>query len=202
MKESRTEISDLGEFGLINRLESQLEKYHEGTLMGVGDDAAILAPDSGQLQVLSSDMLLEGVHFDLSYVPLQHLGYKAIAVNVSDIAAMNAHPRQVTINIGLSNRFSVEAVEALYEGFRAAAKDYNVDIIGGDTTASRAGLIISISILGSVSEDKVVKRSTAKKDDIICVTGDLGGAYMGLQVLEREKQEFQQSRHATPVGAL
>ena len=190
MKESRTEISDLGEFGLINRLESQLEKYHEGTLMGVGDDAAILAPDSGQLQVLSSDMLLEGVHFDLSYVPLQHLGYKAIAVNVSDIAAMNAHPRQVTINIGLSNRFSVEAVEALYEGFRAAAKDYNVDIIGGDTTASRAGLIISISILGSVSEDKVVKRSTAKKDDIICVTGDLGGAYMGLQVLEREKQEF------------
>ncbi|MEM9326520.1 MAG: thiamine-phosphate kinase [Bacteroidota bacterium] len=190
MSEGRTEISSIGEFGLIHRIEEKLEQYQDSTILGVGDDAAVISGPTKNLKILSSDMLLEGIHFDLSYVPLQHLGYKAIAVNVSDIAAMNGQPRQITINLALSNRFSVEAVEALYEGFRAAAKDYQVDIVGGDTTASGAGLVISVSILGDVTPDLLVKRSTAEKDDIICVTGDLGGAYAGLQVLEREKQEY------------
>ncbi len=190
MKESRTEISSVGEFGLIERIQHQLERFHDSTVFGIGDDAAVISPNPEALTVLSTDMLLEGIHFDLSYFPLQHLGYKAIAVNVSDIAAMNAQPRQVTINLGLSNRFSVEAVEALYDGMKAAARDYQVDIVGGDTTASGAGLVISVSILGEVAPGQLVKRSTAAKDDIICITGDLGGAYAGLQVLAREKQEF------------
>lgn len=186
----RTEIGQLGEFGLIDRLSSEISIHHSETLRGIGDDAAVIAQNDGKLTLLSTDMLLEGIHFDLAYMPLQHLGYKAVAVNVSDIAAMNGIPKQITISIALSNRFSVEAVEVLYEGIRAAAKDYNVDIVGGDTTASRSGLVISVSVLGEATTQNVVYRSTANEGDVLCVTGDLGGAYMGLQVLERERQVF------------
>ncbi|MFY0606154.1 MAG: thiamine-phosphate kinase [Cyclobacteriaceae bacterium] len=188
-EEKRTEIGEIGEFGLIDRLEKAVVLNHHDTVKGIGDDAAVYK--SGEsLILLSSDMLLEGVHFDLSYVPLTHLGYKAIAVNVSDIAAMNGIPKQVTVSLGLSNRMSVEAIEALYEGMRAACGDFKVDLVGGDTTTSRSGLVIGISIMGTTSEEKVTYRSGAKENDIICVTGDLGGAYIGLQILEREKQEF------------
>lgn len=186
-EEKRTEIGELGEFGLIDRLAQSFST--DQTVKGIGDDAAVI--DAGEKYLLlSTDMLLEGVHFDLSYVPLQHLGYKAIAVNVSDIAAMNGRPTQVTVNIGLSNRFSVEAVEMLYEGVRAACQQYNVDLVGGDTTSSSSGLVISVSIIGEVEKEQVTYRSNARENDIVCVTGDLGAAYVGLQVMEREKQEF------------
>ncbi len=190
MSEKRTEISELGEFGLIEKIAEGISAENTGTIKGIGDDAAVISVEEGKLSLLSTDMLIEGIHFDLSYMPLQHLGYKAITVNVSDIAAMNGTPKQVTVSLGLSNRFSVEAVDVLYEGMRAAAKAYGVDIVGGDTTASPGGLIISVSVLGEVNAKNVVYRNTAKKDDILCVTGDLGGAYVGLQILEREKQEF------------
>lgn len=189
MKEKRTELGDIGEFGLIERLKSKFTKVQESTALDIGDDAALI--DKGdKYSVVTTDMLLEGVHFDLSYMPLPHLGYKSIAVNVSDLAAMNATPQQVTVSIALSNRFSVEAVEALYSGIEAACKDYKVDLIGGDTTSSKSGLVISVTAIGEVEKDNVTKRSTAQKNDIVCVTGDLGGAYMGLQILEREKQAF------------
>lgn len=188
-EEKRTEIGELGEFALIEKLSEQVVPSNKSSIKGIGDDAAVIAT-GGELSLLSSDMLLEGIHFDLSYVPLKHLGYKAIAVNVSDIAAMNGIPEQLTVNLGLSNRFSVEAVEMIYEGINAACKDYKVDLVGGDTTASPSGLVISVSILGSVNKEKIVYRSTAKDKDILCVTGDLGAAYVGLQVMEREKQEF------------
>ncbi len=189
MAKERTELADLGEFGLINRLAKDIESINASSIKGIGDDAAVI--DSGNhYSLLSTDMLVENVHFDLSYVPLPHLGYKAIAVNVSDIAAMNGKPTQVTVSLGLSNRFSLEAIDALYEGMRAAAKDFQVDIVGGDTTASQAGLILSVSVLGKVDKGSEVYRNGAKKSDIICATGDLGGAYIGLQVLEREKQTF------------
>ena len=188
-EEKRTEIGELGEFGLIERLSSGLDLNHSTSVKGIGDDAAVI--DMGDKYLLiSSDMLLEGPHFDLSYVPLQHLGYKTIAVNVSDIAAMNGIPKQVTVNLGLSNRFSVEAVELIYEGIKAACNEYNIDLVGGDTTSSSAGLVISVSILGEAEKEKVSYRSGAKENDILCVTGDVGAAYVGLQVLEREKQEF------------
>jgi thiamine-monophosphate kinase len=189
-EEKRTEIGDIGEFALIERLSEKVQVRNSDTVRGIGDDAAVLRADEGQLVLISSDMLLEGIHFDLTYMPLQHLGYKAVAVNVSDIAAMNGIPKQVTVNLGLSNRFSVEAVEAIYDGIKAAADDYHIDVVGGDTTSSASGLVISVSILGTASEKEVVYRSNAKQSDILCVTGDLGAAYMGLQVLEREKQEF------------
>lgn len=186
---TRTEVSDLGEFGLIDRLAGKIERYHESTVKGIGDDAAVL--DCGDIfRVVTTDLLLEGVHFDLSYCPLKHLGFKAVAVNVSDVAAMNAIPKEVTVSIALSNRFSVEAVEELYEGIRIAAAHYKVDVIGGDTTASRAGLVISVTAIGEVEKDKITYRSGASVNDIVCVTGDLGGALLGLQVLEREKQVF------------
>ncbi len=190
MSDKRTEISDLGEFGLIEKISEKLKNGQKSTLKGIGDDAAVISVEDGQLSLLSTDMLIEGVHFDLSYMPLQHLGYKSIAINVSDIAAMNGTPKQVTVNLALSNRFSVEAVEALYDGIIAAADAYDIDVVGGDTTASTSGLVISISILGEANAAQVVYRNSARKDDILCVTGDLGGAYVGLQVLEREKQEF------------
>jgi thiamine-monophosphate kinase len=162
---------------------------NKNTVLGIGDDAAVI--DSGDVYTLiSTDMLLEGVHFDLAYVPLQHLGYKAIAVNVSDIAAMNGVPKQVTVNLGLSNRFSVEAVELIYEGIKTACSEYGVDLVGGDTTSSNSGLIISISIVGEVAKERIVYRGQAMENDILCVTGDLGAAYVGLQVMEREKQEY------------
>ncbi|MGB3469102.1 MAG: thiamine-phosphate kinase [Cyclobacteriaceae bacterium] len=188
-EDKRTEIDELGEFGLINKIKSKFELTNESSQMGIGDDAAVI--DCGDIfRVVSTDMLLEGVHFDLSYMPLTHLGYKAVAVNVSDIAAMNAIPKQITVSIGISNRFSTEAVEALYEGIKYACDAYKVDLVGGDTTSSRAGLVISVTAIGEVAKDKITYRSGAKKSDILCTTGDLGGALMGLQVLEREKQVF------------
>jgi thiamine-monophosphate kinase len=158
--------------------------------MGIGDDAAVMDTGSDQYTLISTDMLLEGIHFDLSYVPLQYLGYKAVAVNVSDIAAMNGIPKQITVAIALSSRFSVEAIEALYAGIKAACTQYKVDLVGGDTTTSKAGLVISVTVLGLVDKSKVVYRHTAKPNDIICTSGDLGGAFIGLQLLEREKQVF------------
>ena len=185
----RSEISTLGEFGLIDRISKRFENLVPSTIFGIGDDAAVI--DGGDEYILTStDMLIEGPHFNLQYVPLKHLGYKAVAVNVSDIAAMNGRPEQITISLGLSNRFSVEAVDELYEGIKAACKSYNVDLVGGDTTSSPAGLVIAISIIGRVAKNKIAYRNGAKANDIICVTGDLGAAFMGLQVLEREKEVF------------
>lgn len=186
---SRTEISTLGEFGLIDRIRQQFALTNPSSILGIGDDAAAI--DAGNHYLLvSTDMLVEGVHFDLSFTPLEHLGYKAVAVNVSDIAAMNGVPRQITVSLGLSNRFSVEAVDALYRGIGYACQDYGVDLVGGDTTASLSGLLISVTALGEVTKSQLARRSGAKPSDILCVTGDLGGAYAGLQVLEREKVTF------------
>ncbi len=189
MSESRTEIASVGEFGLIGRLSEAFENTRPDTVKGIGDDAAVI--DLGtEYGLLSTDLLLEGVHFDLTFAPLKHLGYKAIAINVSDIAAMNGVPGQVTVSLAVSNRFSVEAVEELYAGIKAACADFRVDLVGGDLSSSRSGLLISVSVFGKVAKDKVVYRSTAKPNDLLCVTGDLGGAYLGLQILEREKQVF------------
>ena len=188
MAEKRTEISEVGEFGLIDTITSEFQIRNSSTRLGIGDDAAIISCEE-QL-VVTTDMLLEGVHFDLSFTPLKHLGFKAVAVNISDVAAMNAIPSQVTVNIGLSNRFSVEAVEELYAGIRLACEAYNVDLIGGDTNASHSGLVISVTAIGHAPENKLVRRSGAGETDILCVTGDIGAAYLGLQVLEREKQVF------------
>ncbi len=187
--DKRTEIKDLGEFALIDRITNSFVSKNDTTKIGVGDDAAVIDGGADYL-LLSTDMLVEGVHFDLSYMPLEHLGYKSISINVSDIAAMNGTPEQVVVGLGLSNRFSVEAAEKLYEGMAFACKDFKVDLVGGDTTSSPSGLIISVSITGRVSKDRVALRSKVEKGDIICATGDLGGAYIGLQVLEREKQVF------------
>ena len=189
MTEKRTEISDLGEFGLIDRIQDGIESYKKSTVKGIGDDAAAI--DTGkQLTLLSTDMLIEGIHFDLSYMPIKHLGYKSVAANVSDIAAMNGIPQQITVSLGLSNRFSIEAVDAFYEGVNVACSNYKVDLVGGDTSASPSGLFISVSITGFVDKGNITYRAGAKDKDIICATGDLGGAYIGLQVLEREKQVF------------
>ncbi len=188
-KEKRTEIGNIGEFGLIDTIRETVTLYQPGTLKGIGDDAAVLGP-TDLVRVVTTDMLLEGVHFDLSYTPLTHLGFKAVAVNVSDVAAMNAVPTQLTVSLALSNRFSVEAVAAIYEGINLAAAHYKVDVVGGDTTASRSGLVISVTAIGEAKQEEICYRSGAKVNDIICVTGDLGGAFMGLQVLEREKQVF------------
>ena len=190
MSEKRTEISELGEFGLIEQLNKHIKIKHSSTLKGIGDDAAVIDIDDDRAMVVTTDLLLEGVHFDLSYAPLTHVGFKAVAVNVSDVAAMNAIPKQITVSIALTNRFSVEAVEALYTGINAAAEHYGVDVIGGDTTASRSGLVISVTAIGEAEKNKLVYRSGAKEHDIVCVTGDLGGALIGLQVLEREKQVY------------
>lgn len=184
--EKQTEISQVGEFGLIDRLTEGIEHCNSSTILGVGDDAAVMSyPDSEVL--VSTDLLLEGVHFDLTYVPLKHLGYKAAVVNFSDIYAMNGTPRQITVGLGVSTRFTVEHMEALYAGIRLACEIYGVDLVGGDTTASRQGLVISITCIGDAPKGKVVRRSGAKNTDLICVSGDLGAAYMGLQLLEREK---------------
>lgn len=185
----RTEISEIGEFGLIERLSQHIAVKHASTVKGIGDDAAVISQGE-MMQVVTTDLLLEGVHFDLSYCPLKHLGFKAVAVNVSDIAAMNAIPKQITVSIALSNRFPVEAVEELYEGINLAATHYNVDVVGGDTTSSRSGLVLSITALGEASKEQLAYRTGAGINDILCATGDLGAALMGLQVLEREKQVF------------
>ena len=189
MTNNRQELAELGEFGLIERISRQFQPRNSTSVKGIGDDAAVI--DVGtHYQLVSTDMLLEGIHFDLAYVPLQHLGYKAIAANVSDIAAMNGTPQQVVVSLGLSNRASLEAVDALYSGIRAACENYQVDLVGGDTSASAAGLVISIAVIGSVAKEKVVYRSGARPHDILCVTGDLGAAYTGLLVLQREKEVF------------
>ncbi len=185
----RTPLSELGEFKLIDHLTTQFQIQKTSTIKGIGDDAAILDLSDEQT-VITTDLLIEGVHFDLSYVPLKHLGYKAVMVNLSDVYAMNAEASQITVSIAVSNRFPLEALEELYAGIKTAADLYKVDLVGGDTTSSTSGLIISITALGSVASDKVVKRSGAKPNDLLVVSGDLGGAYMGLQVLEREKEVF------------
>jgi len=185
----RTELNTLGEFGLIDRIKSKFTTKNAETIKGIGDDAAVI--DVGDKYMLvTTDILFEGIHFDLSYTPLRHLGYKAVAVNISDIAAMNGIAKQITVTIGLSNRISVEAIDELYEGIKFACESYNVDLIGGDTSASASGFVISITATGFVDKDKIVYRNGAKPNDILCVTGDLAAAYFGLQVLEREKQVY------------
>jgi thiamine-monophosphate kinase len=185
----RTEISSLGEFGLIEHLTKNIELQNASSVLGVGDDAAILDHFGKQI-VVTTDLLIEGVHFDLMYTPLRHLGYKSVVVNLSDIYAMNAMPTQITLGLGISNRFSVEALDEFYEGVYAACEKYGVDLVGGDTASSQKGFIISVTAIGEVTPDKFVKRSTAQKGDLLCVSGDLGAAYIGLLFLEREKKIY------------
>lgn len=193
----RTEIGTLGEFGLIRHLTEKIELKNESTVKGVGDDAAVL--DYKEKQVLvTTDLLLEGIHFDLIYVPLKHLGYKSAVVNFSDIYAMNGKPKQMTVSLGISKRFSVEDLDEFYSGLQLACDIYGVDIVGGDTSASLTGLCISISCIGEGEKDKIVTRSGAKDTDLVCVSGDLGAAYMGLQLLEREKRVFKGEKEFTP----
>ncbi|MCC1483317.1 thiamine-phosphate kinase [Winogradskyella immobilis] len=195
--QQRTPLSELGEFKLIEHLTQHFKITQETTIKGIGDDAAIIDIKDKQI-VVSTDLLVEGVHFDLSYVPLKHLGYKAMMVNISDICAMNAKATQVTVSIAVSNRFPLEALEELYAGISTASKLYNIDVIGGDTTSSTSGLIISITAIGEVNANDVVLRSGAKPNDLIVVSGDIGGAYMGLQVLEREKEVFKVNPNSQP----
>ena len=193
----RTPLSELGEFKLIEHLTKHFEINQKSTIKSIGDDAAILSFGDKET-VISTDLLVEGVHFDLSYVPLKHLGYKAVMVNLSDICAMNAMPTQITVSIAVSNRFPLEALEELYAGITTAAKLYNVDVVGGDTTSSTSGLIISVTAVGDVDKDKAVFRSGAKPNDLLVVSGDIGGAYMGLQILEREKEVFKVNPNSQP----
>lgn len=187
--ENRTDINSLGEFGLIEHLTRHFPLRNASSLKGVGDDAAVI-DNSGCLTVVSTDLLVEGIHFDLMYTPLKHLGYKAVVVNLSDIFAMNAIPRQITVSIALSNRFSVEALDELYAGIEAACRNYGVDLVGGDTSSSQKGLFLSITAIGQGQKETLTYRNTARVGDLICVTGDLGAAYLGLQLLEREKRLF------------
>ena len=190
-------IEEMGEFGLIEHLTEDIKKYQDSTLKGVGDDAAVI--DFGELcQVVTTDLLVEGIHFDLMYTPLKHLGYKSVVVNISDVYAMNAVPRQITVSVALSGKFSVEALEQFYEGVNMACKQYGVDLVGGDTSASVTGLMISVTALGTAVKREIVYRSGAKVNNLVCVTGDLGAAYMGLQVLEREKKVFQEDTDIQP----
>jgi len=193
----QTRISELGEFGLIDRLTKRIELRNKSTVKGVGDDAAVL-DYSGRYILFSTDLLTEGVHFNLMYVPLRHLGYKAVIVNLSDIYAMNGRPKQITVNLALSGKFSVEAVEELYEGIYLACENYGVDLVGGDTTSSLTGLTVSISVLGEAQRDDVVYRNGARPGDLLCLSGDLGGAYMGLQLLERENEVFKANSNMQP----
>lgn len=186
----KKDIASLGEFGLIDHLTKDFTITHKSTVKGIGDDAAVIYDKDRQL-VVSTDLLIEGVHFDLSYMPLKHLGYKAVMVNLSDIYAMNAEATQITVSFAVSNRFPLEAVEELYEGIKTAARLYNIDVVGGDTTSSTRGLILSIAALGFAEKEKITYRSGANPNDLLVVTGDLGAAYLGLQILEREKQVFQ-----------
>ncbi len=193
----RTEIADLGEFGLIEHLTKNNETMQASTILSVGDDGAVI-DQFGRQTVISTDLLIEGVHFDLMYTPLKHLGYKSVAVNLSDICAMFATPTHITVSIGISNRFSVEALSEFYDGVYAACAKYNVDLIGGDTTTSLKGFVISVTAIGEVAPDKFVTRAGAKENDLICVSGDLGGAYLGLQILEREKKIFMEHKGVQP----
>ena len=193
----RTELSSLGEFGLIDHLAKHFEPKHKSSHLGIGDDAALIKLGT-RVMAISTDMLVEGVHFDLTYTPLKHLGYKVVTANLSDIAAMNAKPSQITVSIGMSNRFSLEAVEELYEGMRLACEKYKVDLIGGDTTSSRSGLVISVTAMGEANLKKTTYRKGAKPGDLLVVSGDIGGAYMGLQILEREKRVFMEHKEMQP----
>lgn len=196
---TRTELESVGEIALIQRISRDFEQTsHAETVRGIGDDAAVIDTGGPDYWLISTDMLLEGVHFDLAYTPIKHLGFKAVAVNVSDIAAMNGTPLQITVSVALSNRFSVEAVEELYSGIKAACEAYRVDLIGGDTTSSRSGLVISVTVTGKVAKDKITYRNTAKPNDVVCVTGDLGAAFLGLQLLKREKQVFLSNPNMQP----
>ena len=192
-----TSISSLGEFGLIDQITKDVKHYNDSTLKGIGDDAAVIK--IGDLcQLVSTDLLVEGVHFDLAYAPLKHLGYKAVVVNLSDICAMNVVPSQITVSLALSNRFPVEAVEELYAGVKLACERYKVDLVGGDTTSSMSGLMISVTAMGTAKEEDIVYRSGANEKDLIVATGDLGGAYLGLQILEREKAVFMEDKNMQP----
>lgn len=192
-----THISQLGEFGLIEHLTKNIKLIHPGTQKGVGDDAAVLDYTDKKVLV-STDMLLEGIHFDLAYTPLKHLGYKAVQVNLSDICAMNGTPAQITVSIGMSSKYTLEAIEELYEGIYLACEKYRVDLIGGDTSASKQGLVISVTVLGYADEEAIAYRNGAEEGDLICVSGDLGGAYMGLQLLEREKLIYLENPNIQP----
>ncbi len=194
---SDTNLAELGEFGLIKHLTQHIELYQPSTIKGVGDDAAVINYEDLQT-VISTDILIEGVHFDLTYVPLRHLGYKSVIVNLSDVYAMNAHPKQILVSIALSNRFKLEAIEELYSGMLAACKKYKVDLVGGDTTSSLSGLVISITAIGGVKKEDITYRNGAKESNLLCVSGDLGGAYMGLQILEREKSVFKENPKLQP----
>jgi thiamine-monophosphate kinase len=195
--ETRTEISQYGEFGLIHHLTKNIELQNASSILGVGDDAAVI-DHFGKQTVVTTDLLIEGIHFDLAYTPLKHLGYKSIIANLSDVCAMNAIPTQVTMSIGVSNRLSVEALEEFYEGVYAACTKYGVDLVGGDTASSQKGFIISVTALGEVAPDKFVRRSTANKGDLLCCSGDLGAAYVGLLFLEREKQIYLENPSIQP----
>ncbi|MEG2856913.1 thiamine-phosphate kinase [Bacteroides sp.] len=194
----RTEIATLGEFGLIKHLTKGIELKNESSQYGVGDDAAVLSYPAGKQVLVSTDLLMEGIHFDLTYVPLKHLGYKAAVVNFSDIYAMNGTPKQITVSLAISKRFSIEDMDDFYDGLRFACEQYGVDIVGGDTTSSLTGLAISITCIGEADKDKVVYRNGAKDTDLICVSGDLGAAYMGLQLLEREKAVLKGDKDLQP----
>ena len=195
--ESRTDLSELGEFGLIDHLTQNFKIEHDSTVKGVGDDAAVLNLEGNQTLV-TTDLLIEGVHFDLGYTPLKHLGYKSVMVNLSDVYAMNGIATQITVSIAVSNRFPLEALEELYEGIHLACKTYKVDLIGGDTTSSTKGMLISVTAIGQAPKEKITYRSTAKTNDLLVVSGDIGGAYLGMQVLEREKQVFQVNPNTQP----
>lgn len=195
---NRTELGDLGEFGLIEKLTEKFEIKNQSSILGIGDDAAIIEGNEESSIVVSTDMLVEGVHFNMMYTPLMHLGYKSVIVNLSDIVAMNAIPEQITVSLAISNRFSVEALEEIYQGIHKACELYNVDLVGGDTTSSTSGLIISITAIGRAKKERITKRSGAKEHDLIVVTGDLGGAFMGLQILEREKSVYKENPGVQP----
>ncbi len=190
----RTELSQIGEFGLIDHLQKLLNYTHKNTHIGIGDDGAAMTIPPEEKMVITTDLLVEGTHFNLMYTPLKHLGYKAVVVNISDLLAMNAKPAHITVSVALSNRFSLESVEELYKGIELASQKYGVDVVGGDITSSHSGLLISVTAVGSAPEKQIVRRSAAKENQIICVSGNLGAAYLGLQVLEREKEVFKSSK--------
>lgn len=200
-KKKRTEISELGEFGLIDRLTHDFGNGNPSTVAGVGDDAAVIAPAEGDAVLCSTDTMYEGIDFDLTYFPLKHLGYKAVTAGVSDILAMNGTPEQITVSLGVSSKLSVEALDTLYEGIAFACREHRIDLVGGDTKASMTGLVLGITALGSVGKERVVYRSGARKNDLICITGNLGAAYMGLRLLERERRVLEDAEHPEPQFA-
>src|SRR5688572_1147091 len=195
--DSLTPLDTLGEFGLIDRIKGSVKIYNKETIYGIGDDAAVIDPQEQQM-VVTTDMLIEGVHFDIQYTPLKHLGYKAVVVNLSDVAAMNATPKQITVSLAISSKYTLEAIEELYVGINAACKNFNVDLIGGDTTTSPTGLVISITALGYANKEEIIYRNTAMINDLICVSGDLGAAYAGLMILDREKRIFMENNKVQP----